>query len=347
MKDLIDKQTLIRGPDGGMRVNMKLGDELPKEFVDVVMTDDHITRGEYSVTELIDDPRCVALRKQHPELTKSADERLHSMFGKALHKYFETRLKPPKAGVTLYTEYPLQTEFEGHTISGTCDEIMQSDQTLIIGDIKNRTVFKYMEQDFTDVYWQMQIYRYMYTQTLRRTLPNMWVRCIMFFKDRNRRDASIKSPAIYPPSRGIQLNFPVLDDHKVEKYLHSRLNKHLNIRGLDEPDWPDADPHHTWQKIVAYKILKKGGKRAVKGGVFNVSDYDGNAQKAQAEAIIFAKRKGSDHTVHIHRTVPKRCQRYCPVNEYCSSWQRYKQNNNIKETKKYKVKGTNNEHKKK
>ena len=81
--------------------------------------------GDYSVTEIIDPPRLVRLKKRYgSEVIQPLSAVIPSMFGTAVHEYFEKYLKKWvfKTGYAGYTfEEQLEAEVLGRKLSGRYD----------------------------------------------------------------------------------------------------------------------------------------------------------------------------------------------------------------------------------
>ncbi len=300
---------------------------LPQEYQKAMLINHYQKRGDYSVTELLDAPRCARLKQEHPEVETDAENLIHSVLGTAMHVYFDTHLEKSTPG--LYTEVPMSVKVDGKTVTGTFDELLLTNTHMFITDLKNWNVFKWMAGEWSKVYWQLNYYHYMLAhdpEVKALFSPNKQtvLRVVILFKDWNKRDADIHKDK-YPPQRGVTVFFKPLPLPEVKKHLKARLNAHRALESVPEPEWPDAPADKVWQKCTAIKVYKKDNpKKAINGGVFSLSNYNGDFDKANAQAYLLMKSKGEhDFFTKEVWTERKRCERYCPVSEFCTTYRKH------------------------
>lgn len=110
-----------------MRLTNNLG--LPVSLVAAVSFDDRNREGcDWTITELLNPPRQVALKRQHAaELSEDVSDRLWALLGSAGHEVLRRAGK--KLGLGLVEERAI-VEIAGHKIGGQIDLAITEDNTM-------------------------------------------------------------------------------------------------------------------------------------------------------------------------------------------------------------------------
>ena len=143
---------------------------LPAFLQDILSANTHVVPGDYSVTELLDAPRCVLLRRLHPGVDEQTPaSQVPRLAGTALHSYLAARL--PAA---FTTEELLLHRIDSldASLSGTVDAYsIAKDGTCTILDFKHRKANAWTYRRFEDVVWQLNLSDGGRTRTLPGLLP--------------------------------------------------------------------------------------------------------------------------------------------------------------------------------
>jgi hypothetical protein len=278
--------------------------------------------GDYSVTDLITPPRIVHLKKRHPNTNKQLDAQVASILGTAIHEYFEKYLdlwcdKYDYDGYTL--EEQVQIERMGRKISGRYD-IREGDE---LYDLKSIKVWKLIFDPRLDEYHEQQnLYRLLIKMDKGITLTGLNI--VAIYKDWQEGNA-LRDRA-YPQQQIIEYGLKVWPFAQTEKFLDEKLTELIRCEDLADDELPVCSREDRWERhqggeAIHYGILKnrkaKRATRVVRGGSLD-------------DAMVVARSlKGmtKDSVIEVRYALPKRCQKYCDVNEYCSFWKQWCEKN--------------------
>jgi len=299
-----------------------------------LLHNEHVTHGKYSVTELLDHPRCTALRKIHPDLKLDDPTKMaHAMNGTAVHAYWEKLLTQKCNPACIQCEVAVFFKINDIDISGSIDIIHRKSIDLLINettiiDIKNWTSYKWMQKDMADVIDQLNSYYYGYY--LGKSPYNHQVKLglLVFIRDWHRGASHRKN---YPPSSLMYLEFAPKPMEKIKENITKRVKLFEDYKNVNIDDYPDADDKATWSRLEAYRVYKVGGNNAIRGGVFRPEDYESNVEcLAATEEKMNATQLANPKEEYYFKecnTERKRCAEYCPVADMCNTYQ-----NSLKES---------------
>jgi PD-(D/E)XK nuclease superfamily len=312
---------------------------IPDVFVRACMIDRHVTKGDISTTQLIDAPQ-IRYLKAHHDIEEDVSDRLWMLMGTAMHHVLERAevknyyarqlmdaaivledLDKVKGAESLRQiardKFPdafdseilleqtmsvlITTDLGTMEVSGTMDKFNKTTGTLF--DYKNTSVYGYIyEESKKKWYAQQNIYAYM----LRKhdyTVNEAFISA--FFKDYKSFEA--KQSRDYPPSMVMDIPIPLYDMEKMEKYMKGRVKKHqLAEAGENIP----CTPKERWAEADMWAVKKKGGKRALKGGVLP-------SESMAKKFIEDNKLNYTDMYIEFRPGTNKRCDSYCPVRSVC------------------------------
>ena len=273
---------------------------IPEPIVEAISNDSYSKHeADFSVTELLQPPRIVALTKKHSdELTEDASERIWSLLGQAVHTVLE---RSTREGHQL-PETTLFKDFEGVRLKGTADHIDLAERT--IRDFKVTTVWKVVGKDRPEVpldwVWQTNIYAWFLRTSYNIAIENAEVICIL--RDWSKREA--RRNAGYPGTQAISLSIPIKSDEEVEGFVRERIALHQ--AAMVDP--PPCSAEERWAKPEKWAIKKVGATRATK-----LYDSEDEARAACGKGMLVEHRPGES----------TRCLDYCPVGgktKFCSQW---------------------------
>ena len=272
---------------------------------------------DYSVTELIDCPRVVQLRKRHkqelyelPVTDEEIRSNLKSFVGTAIHDavskaLFEFVRRYPNSG--WMAERKIWDKVAGRKIVGKFDSYLNG----LLMDLKTTSVWKFIYKQFKEYEEQLNIYAYL----LREDKINVTVlQIIMWFTDydanKSYQHADYPKDFIEPVIISNLWQPSVAEErivHLVEKH---KSNEEKPDDGLDECTLEDM-----WAKEHVYAIMAPGNKRAVR------------LLESEAEArdyISKSKNKEKDNWKITCRPGERtRCDKFCKVNRWCSQYKAY------------------------
>lgn len=279
---------------------------LPETFVNIMKRPTYSTGGAHlSVTQLIDSPKVVALKKKHDDdLEEDVADRVWSIFGSAVHAVLEHG-KDDKHIV----EERIHAEVDGWFISGAVDlQVMNDDGTISIRDYKTTSVWAVMK-DKTE--WEQQLNMYAYLVETVKQKPVKDLGIVAIIRDWSRRDASVKLG--YPEAPVKELHIKLWPHDIRQKYVLDRIAKHSQCdfaMETGEP-MPVCTPEEMWEKQAVYAVTKIGGVRAK------------SLHDTEAEANAALEKIGKGYEVIVREGERTRCANFCPVRNHCSQWKEY------------------------
>jgi hypothetical protein len=275
--------------------------------------------GDYSVTDIISPPRVVHLKKRYGHLAKKTlDGSIAAMLGTAIHEYFEKYLSlwVDKHGYDGYTlEEQVQIERQGRRISGRYD-IREGDQ---LYDLKSIKVWKLIfDPSLNEYHEQQNLYRLLVK--LDKDIEINGLNIVAIYKDWQEGNA-LRDRA-YPQQQVIEYELTRWDYVATERFLDEKLAELIRCEELSDEDLPVCSRDERWERhqggeTIHYGILKnrkaKRATKVVRGGTLD-------------DALIIARgMKGmtADSVIEIRYAMPKRCIRYCDINESCSFYKHW------------------------
>lgn len=105
----------------------------------------------------------------------------------------------------------------------------------------------------------------------------------------------------YPQRQVVILPITLWDEAKTETYIRNRITAHE--LGKDNP--PICTSEERWEKPTAYRVVKRGQKRAIR---VYLTPEEAAEHAARDERFSVVEREGES----------VRCKFYCPVVAYCS-----------------------------
>lgn len=305
----------------------------PEILKDAILHNSYTRRGDYSATEILEDPRCVVLKREHPDdVSRDVSKNIKSFVGTAVHELLEHRLNKimPRGqnadGDEYWMEIGLNMDVEGSVLSGTADMIhilnKEEGKKGFITDWKNPGASKYMMQDFSQFYQQLQIYKLMANEYFCGCV-DVTVRCVLIFSDWNQRDL-MRFGNKYPQQPILTLQWRSLPDDLIFQDIVNKIQKIKMYEKLSETDRPDADPESVWNRLDKIRLFKPNGKRAVSGGVFDARP--GVTEDELWDSLESAKpaleQKHGRLEARAERKGRIKCHHYCPVCKYCTPYQK-------------------------
>jgi hypothetical protein len=247
-----------------------------------------------SVTELLKPDKLFVLERRHKDqLSVEASGLIWSLMGSAMHRVLEAS----ETGDTL-NEERLFTEVNGKIISGGVDLY----ENRVISDFKFTSVWNYIYSNRTEWECQLNLYSYLY-QSAGFEVDKLQI--IAIFRDWS--SAKAKHEKGYP--RQIEI-IPIRkwSIDQCEHFIKQRLFKLDLALRLPDDAIRECTQRERWQDNDIYAIMKKGNKRATKLCT----------SEEQAKAYVKTNIDKSKLSIELRESVPKRCEDYCAVSNYCS-----------------------------
>jgi hypothetical protein len=205
------------------------------------------------------------------------------------------------------TENRLYSSIMGIKISGQQDLYKVSESKL--SDYKTTKVYKAMKPIEENFDWEAQLNIYVWLLRENGEDPKV-AEIIAIMRDWSPTEAKKKED--YPPTPIKVIQFPIWSYQKQTEFILNRivlLGEASKVMHEDElyKKYP-CSADDKWQVPTTYRVMKKGGKRAVTGGAFG-KDKEG--------AYAFLKTKDDNHYVDVKIGYNRRCEEYCDVKNFC------------------------------
>lgn len=279
---------------------------LPQTFVNVIKRPTYSKGGAHlSVTEMIDSPRVVALKRKHwKDIEVDASEMVWSLFGSAVHSILEHGKDDNHI-----VEERLHIEYEGWRLSGAIDlQEIDEDGGVHIKDYKVTGAWAAMNQK-REWDYQLNIYAWLVEKVKNKKVKSIQI--IAILRDWSSREASLKEE--YPQAPIVAIDIPLWSMEEREAFISERIRLHSEAYFESDSDGEIAEcaPEDMWEKPTTYAVKKEGAVRAK--SVHSAREY---AQAALPPRGYFIEVREGERT---------RCEKYCQVSRFCSQYQSYLQ----------------------
>jgi hypothetical protein len=263
-----------------------------------------------SVTELLNSPRIVQLKRKHWEdLTEDAADMVWSIFGTAIHNILEHG-----KGDSHIVEERIHIELDGMRISGAIDLQELTPEGIILSDYKTTSAWAVMNEKQD---WHNQLNSYAHLVEAAKKTPVVKLQIVAIVRDWSRRDAATREG--YPKAPIVVIDIPLWSFADREAYVRSRISLHGDALFEMETDgeMPECTPEECWEKPTMYALKKDGNVRAK-----SVHETSEAADAALAAATEKAK-KGEKFLIEVREGDRTRCSSFCQVAGMCSQYQKY------------------------
>jgi hypothetical protein len=286
-----------------MKLTNKLGLPLIIEKAVEYWAGHHDAQADYSVTELLDTPRRIALMRRHAdEISEDVSERGWSLLGSSVHKVVEAAFEADEDD-RLVVEHRMFGELDGVTFSGQCDTYDKSTNTIY--DLKTASVWEIINGVREEREQQLNCYAYLGRNAEKWPVDN--IAAIFILRDWSKKKAE-REPD-YPQSQMFVYPLRMWTDNEAEEFIRWRIKVHEGAK----VDLPYCTPDEQWVRPTEYAVMSAGRKSA-----HRLLD---SAQEAQA--WITTNRKGTFVVERPGEAV--RCEDYCSVMPLCSQYAARKQ----------------------
>jgi len=263
------------------------------------------------VTSLIDSPyRRMLTNKYYDQIKEDVTQRLWALLAKSVHSLLSTMSK------TTITEFKVEKDFY---LVLDKDEPEKTFKVTLVGivddwDIRNNKISdwkvtsKYsVDKDKEEWVMQLNIYAYL-LRSIGADIDKLEVNAIL--RDFHKKDTyDSKMPDIPFVTKDIQL----MENDEIEKYILDRLELHFS----DNKN--PCSPEERWNKPDIWAIRKKGGTRAINGGLHK-------SFKAAEEHL---NDLGPEYEIEFRKGEDVRCMDYCSVNNFCEYYKENYMKNNL------------------
>jgi hypothetical protein len=188
---------------------------------------------------------------------------------------------------------------------------------MILYDLKTTSTWKAVFGDKDDWSRQQNMYRYMYWLKYKKELTSL--RIFTVYRDWSLAN-KFRSGKDYPAERCMEYRLPLIPFNEVKDYMHERVQLMIDNEDVKDDDLPRCSFEDMWcdPDTVAVKStrLKKAVRvlSSMQAAENFVGKYlEGDKCKDSAKTLSF----------EVRPSVRKRCESWCPANNYCNQYQEY------------------------
>jgi len=312
---------------------------IPQEFVDAIILDNHVVNGDISVTTLIDAPQVRMLRKT-TDYEIDVTDQMAMFIGTAIHERLETAHQATYDARTLWkassvlsrigeekgskrlndivdeklkekmnddvlTEQTLTIESNGWTVSGTVDRYIKSEKKLRDYKTITASALAFPEQKTS---WKLQ--QNIYAAMLRSIGYEVEsIEIVAIVKDWSKM--KLMTSKDYPKSPIVIIPLEVGDNDKVIDYIGKRVLIHQRAEQGEKIPCTKTD---RWAKEDTFAVKKIGGKKALRNF----------PSKKMAESFInennFKYPEGQGLFIEFRPAESFRCKNYCSMSSVCPQY---------------------------
>jgi hypothetical protein len=320
---------------------------LPDTIVRACLYDTHKVAGDISVSQLIENPRVIHL-KRHNDYTEDVSERLYMLMGTSLHHILERgnmenvyyrafdlvqeKLRETmkdvadankKSGIQKVIDWMIKMaaylfpELEKDEILEVTRR-MQIGSTVLYGTPDNYIISKETLYD----YKFCSVYSYMFPEARHKwdAQTNVYanllendghkvkeIKIIAFFRDWTSH--GINRSKDYPPRQVMEIPVKRVGNADTLKYITKRIELHNDVR--NGGPIPMCTGKERWATSDTFAVKSKGAKNALR--VF--------ATPQEAKAFMVENNHKFDGLDIEHRVgESKKCEKYCPVAKFCDQY---------------------------
>jgi hypothetical protein len=291
---------------------------LPETILNVIRTPQYSKgKANMSVTELLNSPRIVQLKRKHWEyLTEDAADLVWSIFGTAIHNVLEHG-----KGDNHIVEERIHVEVDGMHISGAIDLQEVEPDGITVSDYKTTSVWAVINEKQD---WHNQLNSYAYLVEAAKKTPVKKLQIVAIVRDWSRREAATREG--YPKAPIVVIDIPLWSFADREAYVRSRISLHGDalFEMETDGDMPECTPEETWERQTSYALKKDGNVRAK-----SVHETREAAEAALTAATEKAK-KGEKFLIEVREGGRTRCEGgFCQVAPFCEQFKKYSAQKNV------------------
>lgn len=275
-----------------MKITNRL--KLPQVLVNSVEKQIHVTKGNISVTSLIDSPRIFQLKKRHDkDIEVDVIDRMWSLYGTAFHKILEEGAEDHAL-----TEEILTASIGGWQVSGQADWF----DGVTLCDYKTTSAWSLVYGSRTED-WERQLHAYAHLYRANGFSPEK-LQIVAILRDWQK--SGVLKSKDYPKDKVVVTDIPMWDPHEALDLFEQFVERHRTAEAQKDDDLPECTREEKWQKDDTWALMKEGNKTAIK--VCHTEE--------EAEDLLKKAYRKSTHIQHRPGGCI-RCEEYCEVNKFC------------------------------
>lgn len=326
-----------------MSTNYTNSSNLPLPFAVWLANDEYdhnVNPNVFSATTLLKPVRQTVLSERIEQSTVELSTLLSSRIGTAIHDAIERSWRNPvslakglavcgypssminkivvnptadmstKGKIPVYLEQRLTKKVGEYYVSGKFDIVING----VLGDIKNTSVFTYINQTNADKYIkQGSIYRWLNPDIITEDYIEIYHQ----FTDWSALDAKSQKDKGYPQSKLLTVKYPLMSLQETEAFVKNTLSSIAHARLLASENLPECSEEDLWVQPTKFKYYSDPNKttRATK----NFDDLQ--------SATVHKMNAGKGIVIEVKGKV-KACN-YCSARGICNQYESLQQQGRI------------------
>jgi hypothetical protein len=261
--------------------------------------------GYLSTTSCIEPPRIRVLGQRHDQqIVIPASTLVPSFIGTCVHKEIDRYGKVLEIDGE-QTEKEFIIDISG--IKFSCKADWYTTHNKEVGDYKVTPVWSYTfnPNGKPEHIQQININAYM-ARANGYSCDNGWIE--MIFNDW--KLSAARHDSKYPPRVQKISMFKLWDDKEAKAFIEDRISLHLKAEKDPDDTLLSCTSKEQWRKDHVWAVIKKGNKKAVRGGLCTT----------ESEAKELVKKLGSGHRIDERHGERTRCEYYCNVQQWCNQY---------------------------
>lgn len=275
---------------------------LPAALVNA-MKNDLYDKGDsdFTATGLIKPVRIAKLEKIHEhEISEDVEDGLYRLYGQVAHGILERANDLDLAEKRFFATFRINGK--DYKVSAQLDTLSLSDG--VLSDFKFTTSWGFKANSPPKPEWVAQLN--IQLELLRQNgLDAKSLQIVGLLRDWQINSA--KADVFYPQAPVAIQPIVIWSREQTVSFIKMRIVAHLT------EELPECDEGERWTKPHTWAVIKRGGKRAIPGGVL-LSEELAQAICAQNPGTYVQFRHGEN----------TRCENYCKVSQFCAQFQRLK-----------------------
>lgn len=286
---------------------MIYNDGIP-EVMFLAITNDQYEKGEAAYTpSSLNSPayQTRLIKDREDDIREPASSKIWALVGSSVH-YMNQMAAEKAPHIVCEKRYygDIETKFGTFKIGAQID-ILDTIQNAI-QDTKVTSVWSYSKEPKIDWVSQLNVQRWCVWKETGKVVDKLFITAV--WRDWKKSDAGRED---YPSSQCTQIPIPLWTCKEVEAWIRAKVeDREAAMQAPSIADVPPCSHEEVWGKPWKWAVMKTGGSRAVK-----VFDNEPDAgQLASTNADYYVQPRPGART---------RCAGYCPVSQFCPSYQQH------------------------
>ena len=282
---------------------------IPAEICELLKRGRHAPlKHRFGVTSLAVPYLMRELERRHwDELVIDYSELLFMLQGKAFHLLME---QAGGSNVLKEQKLEMRSASTNIEIAGILDRFELD--TNLLKDYKTTSVWAAIRGAPLEWTEQTNVYAYLLKECLNVHAASCMA--VVFFRDWSKNKA--KQGKGYPQCALMSFETQLWSFSDTKAYIGERVKGHLEAQNTPTGELPQCSALETWQHPDQFAVIKKGNKKACRGGLLDSPEEAQEFIKTQ-QVLDAAKKKKIEYNIEVRPGAKPRCDDYCFAKQVC------------------------------